>query len=800
MSAPPSDVILMSLKEIVDAVQAGGKNKYGLVVEKCLILLKRKKTINDLGLTGPIQRILLQTWLQQDEHDKVLDWVTATEQEGHDNNNKNRSSSSPTALHKDLILYARYRKQQYETVAKQASLRSNENVDDDDDEDDTMSTLALQHLVAQSHFHMNHADSALRVYHDFLAETSGDQYDVESHMEVLTNALAVIASSGTVPQVTVQDGGEMGYRVWIDQAEEFLRDQGEDISTDLALNLGTLQFLSDPTSVGTASNWLERAMDASDRNANAGEKDSDDHIQIQTNLQWSKHFWYKDVEDVVYPTSKGTTSSARNGTGGSYHTLPVSQYIAILNQSLLVDDLGKVPSQPHPKWNSLQVVMYWYSRAVLQFKAKQFVECQESCQSLKKAVSILSGGTTGGGGIGGGKKKKTKAGSGGASSTTPSAASSSLSSSSMGSPMHLWWESRVDVLLAHVLHSQSKTKDAITKLDTTLKSLRGVSPSSLILDHAIAHVQLHRYMLLDQSSTTTAAPKKNQHIRTLLTSLPTTIQSKPAVQLMLEELRSTGDSTGGDNNDGINAQNQKTTPKSPIEEADSLFALGQYKSACEWYEKGAPGKPTGKDIGDGWTLDAQLRYVQALAMTGQHEASQALFESLGATMKDLGIGSPLLDANVLETKALPRSSNINSSSTAKSSIAKNLDATITNGQNDDNRANRPSRDKVLRQRARKREAHLKELEAKGQYNPDRPSVPNPERWIPKHERSRSRGGGKGSRANQGTNRSAQGGGSQADALRLDAAARRAGTAPAPTGPSTANLKVSSGGRKGGRRR
>jgi hypothetical protein len=119
------------------------------------------------------------------------------------------------------------------------------------------------------------------------------------------------------------------------------------------------------------------------------------------------------------------------------------------------------------------------------------------------------------------------------------------------------------------------------------------------------------------------------------------------------------------------------------------------------------------------------------------------------------------------------------------------DATEAEG----DKGNKPSAEKIMRRRERKREAYLKKLEAKGQYNPDRPIKPNPERWIPKHERSRSRGKGR-----TGNNRSAQGGGSQLDALRLDAAARRAGQVPASSGPSTANIKVSSSGYKGGRRR
>ena len=132
-------------------------------------------------------------------------------------------------------------------------------------------------------------------------------------------------------------------------------------------------------------------------------------------------------------------------------------------------------------------------------------------------------------------------------------------------------------------------------------------------------------------------------------------------------------------------------------------------------------------------------------------------------------------------------------------------ATTGNTRNEDDSHER-SRVKILRRRTVKRMVYLKELESKGNYNPDRPTKPDPERWIPKHERSRSsRGGNRGGNRGGGRNNnkglnSAQGGGSKLDADRLDAAARRAGRTPASSGPSSANLKVSSGGRKGGRRR
>jgi hypothetical protein len=157
----------------------------------------------------------------------------------------------------------------------------------------------------------------------------------------------------------------------------------------------------------------------------------------------------------------------------------------------------------------------------------------------------------------------------------------------------------------------------------------------------------------------------------------------------------------------------------------------------------------------------------------------------------------LPDGGSLENKSLPRGA----AASRSTSISKKLEANnnAAGNQNDEG-ADKPSREKILRRRARKREEYLKELEKKGDYNPDRPAKPDPERWIPKHERSRSRRGRNNN--NKGNNRSAQGGGSNKDAERLglDAAARRAGKVPVSSAPSTATMKVSSGGGKGRRRR
>ena len=69
-----NDAILTLLQEIIEAWNA---ETYKVVVEKCILLLKRKKTLQDYKLTIPLQRVLLQAWLHQDEFAKVIEWASS---------------------------------------------------------------------------------------------------------------------------------------------------------------------------------------------------------------------------------------------------------------------------------------------------------------------------------------------------------------------------------------------------------------------------------------------------------------------------------------------------------------------------------------------------------------------------------------------------------------------------------------------------------------------------------------------------------------------------------------------------
>ena len=124
------------------------------------------------------------------------------------------------------------------------------------------------------------------------------------------------------------------------------------------------------------------------------------------------------------------------------------------------------------------------------------------------------------------------------------------------------------------------------------------------------------------------------------------------------------------------------------------------------------------------------------------------------------------------------------------------------------RKKKKNRESILRKRAKQREAYLSRLASEGLYDPNKTplSSPDPERWIPKSQRSYNRRGGRG-RGRFKSNIGAQGGGAgpgmEKDAAELDVAARIAAKSSSSGDggdkqPSTANIKVSSSGivRKG----
>ncbi|KAG7347298.1 hypothetical protein IV203_016003 [Nitzschia inconspicua] len=870
---PPSTVIVSQLQGIVDEWET---QNYPKVITLSHALLKRKKTIGDLGLTLPLQRLVLQAYLQQEDWDGLL---------------KEASSSFVVTVNQqedtiqDLILYAKYRKRDYPSVLDELTINTKNNDNDNNNDTTTTSTTSSslsvlkQHLLAQSQYQLQlqHSYPTIQsTYQPIInsindinsSSSSSTETTTISKLDLLTNQIATMISLQVIPMVrnTTGNQGEEQQSNIIQQAIAILQnknnenhtDDDDDGKTDLALNVGLYQTLTATTTTTTTStsttnhhhDYLQLARDINQDDAN--------NDVIDTALTWKRHFWYrndnddddnnnnKDDDDSDNNLHDGKTIhysvSSNTKNNSPYSSLTVPQSVAQFNQTLLLLDgssgsnnknrsVNKVPSQPHPKWNRIQIQLYWYNRALLQFQNEQYVECIESCHSLRKVTTnnntnsnTISTATTNN--TAAKKKKKNKP-----TTTTTTTTNITTSTTTFANtelfPDQAWWQARIDVLMAHVLHAQSKQAEAMQLLQQRLEQLKqqqqqqqqSESTSSFTIDHAIAHVQLHQYVLGNNNNKINNNNSKSlSSMKQLLETLPESIRSCPAVQWTLEEIKTKIVEQSYTINNNIN-ENNSSTSQSPqtttLQQANILFEQGQYEKACTLYNQTLTSDNNNDNNEEEEVMDAQLRYIQALVLTGQTEESLQFAKSVPWMNNDengfLLSTIPLPDGEALEQKALPRS-NTSTSAATTSNKTLGINGEMDNLDDTHNNLSKLKKEKMLRYRAKKREAYLQQLQSKDQYNPDRPTSPNPERWIPKHERSSNRRNNnnnkKGRNAVQ-NNKSSQGGGSQWDAERLDAAARRAGKVPMNnTGPSSANIKIGGGGPgtgsiaapRGGRRR
>lgn len=305
-----------------------------------------------------------------------------------------------------------------------------------------------------------------------------------------------------------------------------------------------------------------------------------------------------------------------------------------------------------------------------------------------------------------------------------------------------WWTSRINVVQAHALYQQDKVQPALDLLRSSLKSLESMM-SSPTMDHAVAFTMLHLYAL-ESSNGGGGGGESRQNTVDLLLQLPSSIRSTKAATSTLvalyQELGQVEQATEL-------LQNQEDGM------AEYYMSTGNYKEAARLFES-TPGK------------EAEL--VVALSHVDPIRARQ-LWDDLNIPKDD---APQELNGEELENMHLPR---------FKSKKTTVMPTTKAGGKE------KRSNESILRRRARKREEYLKN-------HPNAKKL-DPERWLPKHERSYYR-------KRLGRNaRGAQGGGtSNKEAAKLDVAARASGQA-VDTGPSTAHIDVSSGsGKRSGRRR
>jgi hypothetical protein len=300
----------------------------------------------------------------------------------------------------------------------------------------------------------------------------------------------------------------------------------------------------------------------------------------------------------------------------------------------------------------------------------------------------------------------------------------------------LWWTSRSLVVQAYC--DKSKGLQHLVK---QLDKVRSAEASSL-RDAAWLYLEVHRAELSGEGLDASKLPSSLQACNGVLAS-------QSALQSSVDE-----------------------SNMSMSQQADNAMIFSEYVRACELYQQLHNSSP-GDSI-------AAARYVTALS----HVDPKQAIAFWGERSRELGPPTLVDEQNgaELEQQELPRLK------------ANRIAMTVPE-------PSKPPRShsSVLRRRAKKRDEYVTRLEEKGLYNRDRPTHPDPERWLPKAERSygRKRKGAK-------THKGSQGGFSEKDASKLDVVARQTMQPNESSTPSTAHVVATSdggvGGRKAGRRR
>jgi len=384
------------------------------------------------------------------------------------------------------------------------------------------------------------------------------------------------------------------------------------------------------------------------------------------------------------------------------------------------------------------------------------------------------------------------------------------------------WNARADWLESELyrISDSSSSKDkssaedilnnAIAKLDKASNDKENVNNNG-VLSFAKSQLLLHK-----------AAVNNPQQSKTLLIealeSLPPSVQSCPGTAVTLASLYASSNNSKG--SESTSQQVAKKLLSSLGDDTPSKLAMAEFHM-----ERGKHGDAIellqGVVEEDATSMEALALLVKALSYTDPSKAE----EYVGLLQEAMEVG-PELDGEALESMEIPRFAkkalgSITSSGGggegaggSSSKVRKMIAA--TGGKRGSNLGERKKKnlESILRRRAKQRRAHLSHLQSQNRYDPNKTPLPkpDPERWIPKSQRSYNRRGrGRGGRYKSA---GAQGGGGgvgmEKDAAKLDVAARvaaeKSGGGDGSGGGilSTANIKVSSSGvvrkGKGGKRR
>jgi hypothetical protein len=800
-AAVPDEEGLQKLRDVVAAIK---EEDFAQVSLLCKTLLDENRS--DSRVVHDLSTVLWEAHivalLQCERYDEVASIVSIVPAEG-------------SGRLRALQAYAIYKQKQYQTIVQQEHL-----VDDKNDDDDDASRTFLRHLHAQSLHHLSDGARSIEAYMDMIQSKATNPVVDDDMVQLWTNLLAAWIANHTTPycllqQPAISDNGSnkpvilqrdklvavmLQYLDGKNKSNSSSDDNNYNVDYpyDLAYNLATLQLLT-TTKASERLPWLDLLNHAilacrrSTAELDVGDQLSELNPLTTNQALFQRAYWSLATRSDVANSIVDVDSSK---SGSSLLSATALQLVHRMNRALglsstpaeALDALASVSeSNVTSTLTSLQRRIWFYNIAVLQLQAARYDDCKSTCR-----VHFLSSTTTSA--LKNGKKKKATTTAATTTSDTVAAAAttaprSNTSNAYASAEDQLFWECRATVLVSRCAEKgpspDGSTTVALALLDECIERVHAAPPSP-VRDQCLAFVLVHQAALQSTATVATAPTDAQSNIK-LLESLPLPLSEKPAVIATKAALYQLS------GNDAMAAQMLKTNGrvavgKTPNDLAVADFAMsqGKHAEAAALYE--AIVKRNATDA------SAKARWVRALSYIDPEKAVHvwsSMTPNLVAETNDQANAAGLISGAELEAREL----RLKSAMIRKSGDGVNAGNALE--------STKKSREAIMRRRARQREAYLAEQEQKGAYKPGSTPPPDPERWIPKYERSnarRRRNRGQHHGSGGGGGGAHQGGASEKEAAKLDIvarqAARAAGEDPS-TNRSTAHLTVSSSGAVGG---
>jgi tetratricopeptide (TPR) repeat protein len=527
----------------------------------CLDLLRHEHNSTEQQLRADLQKIYCRSLISSSKFHEMIEYCTSLSQDAKGQNEV-----------KNLILersYALYKLGRYTDCRNVVS----KELTDENKPEDWNVFLGLQHLLAQSLYHLHQSSMSVMAYQELMTIS-----DEDDDSEILTNIMAALVSNVSIPipsELALSKGD------LIEKELLMVRKNGSDYPYEMAYNYATYQLLTS-NSVNETKKAMELLSIALEECKSQMEEEEDKIVKaknmmpIQANMalgQIQSGDWNSAVRTyielnlasqklleinpefnaagalLVAGNNLATVSSRKgNSSADLLHKLPDISFDAI--------DCKKSGVQ---KTTPNQIRIILFNRALLLHKMSKSSEAKAVLSCLRASVDSKTMDH-------GGKKKKHKAASVGLFDASPCTDDEKLA-----------WEVRISLLEAEINRNDVIFSELESLLTEVLRE-----KESLILEYSLAELKLYQCQkeLQSHENRKKMSPEDvEKSMIAVLESLPKSISRRPAI---IATLCSLYGSLGMESKMEDFLMNAVETSQKSV--ADYKLRLGQYEDAAAMYK------------------------------------------------------------------------------------------------------------------------------------------------------------------------------------------------------------------------